>query len=585
MPAEASKSPADRNTQFIKDASKGRLKAVRKWTDEGMPVIWRGNGNTTALIAASEYGHADVVRELIGAGARLNETTTGRWTALTLAATRGHFEVVKVLLEGGADPNMETKLGDTALSLAMKNGHRRVSVFLEERGARLAELIRRGADVNARAGLGPTPLLLATTNGNLQLMRMLLDGKADVNLTGTIEIGPRPTPTVEVESLEDSRIFTRTTHSPRAPEPLDVPPLIVAVRRGWLDAVKLLLDFGAETERTDKEGLTALAWAKKLGDQNIEKLLAQSGANTAADVHGSAENALLIAAASGDLARVRALLSAGANANAHVDSVEGRKTPLSEAAKAGYSEIIRVLIAAGAEADKPVGERLGTMGQTPLMIAAERQHVAAVNALLEAKADVTATDTVVFGGGRETPLHYAARGGSREVTEILIKAGAKISARSKSGNTALKIALGEGHDDIIELLLGAGGRIVTRMGRVSEALQNAAFSDNVAAVKRILKARPNAHGNDAEFACLAAHGVKLKILEALVDGGLPINTIDLEGDTPLMYAVRAGRKNVVQFLLSRGANAKIRSKEKKTAAMLASEFGYRDIARLLQKRR
>ena len=188
MPAEASKSPADRNTQFIKDASKGRLKAGRKWTDEGMPVIRRGNGNTTALIAASEYGHADVVRELIGAGARLNETTTGRWTALTLAATRGHFEVVKVLLEGGADPNMETKLGDTALSLAMKNGHRRVSVFLEERGARLAELIRRGADVNARAGLGPTPLLLATTNGNLQLMRMLLDGKADVNLTGTIEI-------------------------------------------------------------------------------------------------------------------------------------------------------------------------------------------------------------------------------------------------------------------------------------------------------------------------------------------------------------------------------------------------------------
>ena len=723
MPAQADKSPADRNTQFIKDASKGKLKAVRDWINEGMPVIWRGNGNTTALIAASENGHADVVAELIRAGAELNETTTGHWSALALAATRGHFDVVKVLLEAGADPNVETKLGDTALSLAMKNGHRRVAALLEQRGARLstskplheaacaclkqvalskqttslfgkppsrnaraaasaqaetlfkevqrlvrsgaqggdyalwqaarlahepmldlllkakanpntaphissalsdaceeghlnivrklldggacvnyggrgrapilvaaehghtqivAELIRRGADVNVRARLGPTPLTLAATNGNLELMQLLLDGKADVNLTGTVEIGPRPKPTVEVERLEDSRFFTRTTHSPRAPEALDVPPLVVAVRRGFPQAVRLLLDFGADTEQTDKEGLTAIAWAKKLNDKNIQMLLAQSGANTTADVDGSAENALVLAAASGDVARVRALLSAGANANAHVDSVKERKTPLAEAAKVGHAEIIRMLNAAGAEVDKRVGERLGTVRQTPLMLAAERKHSAAVKALLEAKANVAATDAGVFGGGGETPLHYAARGGNREIAELLIGAGAKISVRTKDGDTPLKIASAEGNKDVIELLLAAGGRIVTRKGRVSEALQNAAFSGNVAAVKMILKANPNAHGSDAEFACLAAHGVKLSVLEALVIGGLPINVKDREGDTPLMYAVRAGRKNVVQFLLSRGADPNARSKEKKSPAVLASDFGHRDTL-LLQK--
>lgn len=597
MPTKANKSPADRNTQFIKDASKGKIKAVRSWILEGMPVIWRGNGNTTALISASENGHGEVVNELIRAGAELNETKTGRWSALACAAARGHLEVVKLLLGAGADPNVETKLGDTGLSLARKNGHSNVAAFLQDRGARLttskpledaasaylqqfalsqqtkslfgkppsrstraaaaeqatvlfknvqrlvrsgaqggdyslwlsaqhghelmldlllkakanpnaaphissalanaceggylnivrrlldvgacinyggrgrapilvaaehgrveivSELVRRGANVNARARLGPTPLTLAVTHGNLELIQVLIDGNADVNLTGTVEVGPRPKATIEVERLEGSKFHVRTTHFPSAPEALDVPPLVVAVRRGLSQVVKLLLDAGADTERTDKEGITALAWAKRLNNKRIQRLLENAGANRAADIDGSAENALVIAAESGDLGRVRALLSAGAEANAHVDSVEKRRTPLAEAAKAGHAAIIRMLIKAGAEVDKVVGERFGTLDQTPLMLAAERGHAAAVKVLLEAKAAVAVKDACVFGGGGESPLHYAVRGGSREVTKFLLVWGADPRARTKDKKTAAMLAIELGRTDIARLLNKAG---------------------------------------------------------------------------------------------------------------------------------
>ncbi len=52
---------------------------------------------------------------------------------------------------------------------------------------------------------------------------------------------------------------------------------MAAVRSGSLDAVRLLLSRGARTSIADADGLTALAWAERMGRQSIIDALAPAG--------------------------------------------------------------------------------------------------------------------------------------------------------------------------------------------------------------------------------------------------------------------------------------------------------------------
>src|SRR5439155_10796576 len=89
---KSAKSATELNEEFLKAAGRGDLKAIRKWVADGMPVIWPGSGNTTALICAAENGHADAVKMLIEAGAQLNKTASAGWTAIALACERSQCQ-------------------------------------------------------------------------------------------------------------------------------------------------------------------------------------------------------------------------------------------------------------------------------------------------------------------------------------------------------------------------------------------------------------------------------------------------------------------------------------------------------------
>ncbi len=69
-----------------------------------LPVVcppFSQSGNT-ALSRASAYGHADVARILLLAGARLESTNAEGLTPLHRACRWGHVDVVEVLVSSGA---------------------------------------------------------------------------------------------------------------------------------------------------------------------------------------------------------------------------------------------------------------------------------------------------------------------------------------------------------------------------------------------------------------------------------------------------------------------------------------------------
>ncbi len=95
----------------------------------------------TALIAAAHLGHAEVVRELIRAGAPLNHVNNLHWTAVIEAIVLGdgganHQATLKHLIDAKADLNLADRNGTRPLGLARGRGYAAMVKMLEAAGAR-----------------------------------------------------------------------------------------------------------------------------------------------------------------------------------------------------------------------------------------------------------------------------------------------------------------------------------------------------------------------------------------------------------------------------------------------------------------
>ena len=108
--------------------------------DKGVNISVRDDSpeHRTALLIAAANGHAEVVEELLTAGAPLHQTTaTSLNTALHEAASTGHLQVCQLLLDRNATMEPHNNNNQTPLMLAEKNGHQNVVNLLIMRGAKL----------------------------------------------------------------------------------------------------------------------------------------------------------------------------------------------------------------------------------------------------------------------------------------------------------------------------------------------------------------------------------------------------------------------------------------------------------------
>lgn len=93
--------------------------------------------NPTPLLSAARIGATGMVKDLIDAGAGVDERSEpyGR-TALMSAARYGRMKTVVLLIESGADANAKSNNGETALMLAIRYGHAEVVDILKQSGAK-----------------------------------------------------------------------------------------------------------------------------------------------------------------------------------------------------------------------------------------------------------------------------------------------------------------------------------------------------------------------------------------------------------------------------------------------------------------
>ncbi len=289
------------------------------------------------LVDAVRQDNSEIVELLLAAGmsanARINCPRDGgaelplltssalpwnQWPLLTFAAARGSTVAMRSLLKAGADPNAKPD------AMAQPHGPFRDGAY--ERGLAVGRRVAR-AEEAAREAASAQP--------------DADDGTQSLSVLNAINAALASMPQADY-AVEYSDYAAHIT------------PLMIAANTSSLEAVKLLVQAGADLGAQDKRGRIALTYAKEARFKRVIAYL-----ETAYEKRDAA-GALTLgeAAATGTLYRVKALLEAGADVE---QSDEHGQTPLMFAVAAGHVEVVRMLCAAGANVHATRGEDGGDL--------------------------------------------------------------------------------------------------------------------------------------------------------------------------------------------------------------------------------
>jgi ankyrin repeat protein len=461
------------DTRLAEAVGAGDVTVVRALLAQKVDVNAPDALGTPPLHAAVRLDNADMARLLLAAGADAKLPNRYGVTPLTLATTNGSPAMMQMLLDAGADPNAVDPAGETMLMIAARVGVLEAVQLLIDRGAVVdardatyqqtalmvsvredhpaivKTLIDQGADVNARTrtgqtpswvlpnsvpgfghgvgivrgGLPPrgsrqpipgslTPLLYAARDGRLEIARLLVAAKADVNQT-------------------DANGIT---------------PLISAIVNNRVDVARFLIDNGADIHAADWYGRTPLWAAVETRNMDVDN---------ASFVNSIDREPLL--------ELIKVLLAKGVDPNVRTKEVPPIRraflrvtgslewvdftgmTPFLYAARAGDVTVMRLLLEHKADPHIPT-----FAGTTPLMAAAginwvfdqafdegPEKLLEAVKLCYELGMDVNAVNSMGL-----TALMGAANRGSDEIIRFLVEKGARLDPKDKEGRTALTWAEG-----------------------------------------------------------------------------------------------------------------------------------------------
>jgi ankyrin repeat protein len=164
--------------------------------------------------------------------------------------------------------------------------------------------------------------------------------------------------------------------------------VVDAAMTGNRDAVRTLLQHGADVNTATADGMTALHYAALRNDGELARMLIAAGANLKATTRLGGYTPLLLASRSGHAAAIEALVQGGADPN--LATVNGT-TPLMFAAAAGKVDAVTLLVEKGAD----VNARERARDETALMFAAAHGRADVIRLLTAKGADAKRTTKVI----------------------------------------------------------------------------------------------------------------------------------------------------------------------------------------------
>jgi uncharacterized protein len=310
-------------TALMTAARTGSLEAVRLLLAKGADVKAKEKKyGQAALHWAAAEGHADVIAELVKAGALVEDRLDSGYTPLLFAVREGKIEAVKALLKAGADVNDTTptggrrtappkapRTGTSALILAAVNAHYELGKVLLDAGANPNADGPGYTALHAvtwvrKPGLGdndPAP----DGSGNLtslDFVKALVAKGADINARMSKKIGVGMTGlntaggtafflAARTADAELMRLLAQLGADPKLPNVDGSTPLMAAAGLGTrspgedagseaevMEAIEVALELGNDINAVDNNGETAMHGAAYKNLPGAVLLLAKRGA-------------------------------------------------------------------------------------------------------------------------------------------------------------------------------------------------------------------------------------------------------------------------------------------------------------------
>lgn len=509
------------------------------------------------------------------------------------AAEFGETNIARLLLQAGSAIESTDRQGQRPLDLAAAKSQNNMAELL----------MAHGALVNRPVGL-KAPLHWAAEQGNTPLLDLLLKAGADPNAEDEHhqtaldwEARGNHVPEVKLLLACHARFAAGTNNA--------TTPLHSAVANSNTNLMALLLQHGADINARNKQGQTPLLLAHERDDFPVLEFLLAHGANiNVMDLDGN--TALHLRAASGsDLiapprdpfkpmtdkapaarSMMEFLLEHGAHVNATnfagetpLHRVAGKSFSTKDPAKEAHTWIQPLL---DHHANLDARDK---NGRTVFQLAALNYNVPLVEALLKLGAEINARDrsgatALLLDLKNRAPFYDDDR--QMAFFEWLLKHGARVNIADKEGTTPLHSAVtGTPHE-----------MYYSRMERTAALLLK--FGANVNAMDS--KGRTPLHlacneQSEPPFSSIFGYDVMLPgdsnsfqiyygsrgaggeefIPAMLLTNGARVNVRDHEGNTPLHYAAEAVRSYTIKLLLNHHANRVARNNDGKTPLDLAYE--------------
>ncbi|HEX6050555.1 MAG TPA: ankyrin repeat domain-containing protein [Gemmatimonadaceae bacterium] len=567
---------------------------LRQLLKQGADVNAAQGDGMTALHWAATHGDVDEARMLIYAGARVDALTrNGNYTPLHLAARAGHVPAVRALLEGGANANAKTSSGGaTPLHFAAAQGNTES----------IAVLLDRGAAVDAREGAWEqTPLMWAGAYNRVNAIKALIGRGANIAAVSKVEDIPARERADRAAAQLRNRRIAALKAAEQPPRPAGA-----AGAAGAADSARIA---GAPNAARDSAAGRARAEANRpRGDSAAPRTTgardssAVPGARNAAATRPATSDSsrrderaisygelvgnkggltpLLFAVRQGNTTAAMTLLDAGAKVN---QVSEGDQTsPLLMAAINGHFDLAKKLLARGADP-----KLASAAGATPLYATInvqwaakslypqptaqtqqETTYLELMEVLLEAGADPNARltkhlwymsynfDLLGVNTTGATPFWRAAYGTDVPAMRLLVKYGAdpKVPTQKPAGRQRGADAPAEDDSSKADPSglppVPVGGPGVYPI----HAASGVGYGEGYAA---------NSHRH-------APEGWMPAVKYLVEELGADVNARDHNGYNPIHHAAARGDNELIEYLVSKGADVKAVSRRGQTTADMAN---------------
>lgn len=340
------------------------------------------------------------------------------------SSARSIVDILEVLLRSGLKPNDPKYVGDYGMEEQGANPHMWI---LHENWRALGEyprfevfklFVAHGADViHYQMKSGRTALHRACASGLLDVVLFLLDYGANVNAETQLGVPLRVATSKNqpriIECLVQRGARLNVASAPH------VQPLLIAVRRGYEDAAKILLRNGADVNARDTIGGTPIMVAAAFGRLTIAKHILEVQFSYFVTIRR-----LIMNKEYGKYVDINARCTKGRTALAWAIIPETRSSPVNTMT---CTRMVELLL---------------QYRFSPDAIDKESNHV----------------------------LHYAAIYGVAQVARILVAHGADKEVLDPKNNTPLLWAVGKGHIDVVRVLVEEGAKLRPCPGRCETAM-------------------------------------------------------------------------------------------------------------------